>query len=77
MLPLYRAGDVIIVDPAAQVRKGDRVVAKTRDGEVMAKLLERRSAKQIELKSLNPDYENRVFAPNELEWIARIVWASQ
>ncbi len=77
MLPLYREGDVVIVDPDAQVRKGDRVVAKTRDGEVMAKLLERKTTKQIELKSINPEHENRVFSPDELEWIARIVWASQ
>ncbi|MGD9915566.1 MAG: helix-turn-helix transcriptional regulator, partial [Rhizobiaceae bacterium] len=29
MLPLYRNGDVLIVNPAASVRKGDRVVVKT------------------------------------------------
>jgi len=44
MMPLYREGDIIIVDPTAQVRKGDRVVAKTREGEVLAKTLERRNA---------------------------------
>ena len=54
MLPLYRAGDVIICSPEASVRRGDRVVVKTRDGEVMAKELRRRTAKTIELASLNP-----------------------
>src|SRR6185436_6430437 len=34
MKPAYRAGDVIIVSPGATVRKGDRVVVKTKDGEV-------------------------------------------
>ena len=29
MLPAYRDGDVIIVSPAAPVRRGDRVVVKT------------------------------------------------
>jgi signal peptidase I len=29
MLPLYREGDIIIVSPTAQVRRGDRVVVKT------------------------------------------------
>ena len=77
MMPLYREGDVVIVDPDAQVRKGDRVIAKTRDGEVMAKLLERKTTKKIELKSINPDHKTRVFTPDELEWIARIIWASQ
>ena len=35
MKPAYRNGDVIIVSPGANVRKGDRVVVKTKDGEVM------------------------------------------
>ncbi|MGH7247182.1 MAG: S24 family peptidase, partial [Pseudomonadota bacterium] len=37
MEPAYREGDVIVVSPAAPVRSGDRVMVKTRDGEVMAK----------------------------------------
>lgn len=77
MMPLYREGDIIIVDPIAQVRKGDRVVVKTKDGEVLAKLLERKTAKIVELKSINPEHKTLSFAPEELEWIARIVWASQ
>ena len=77
MLPLYRDGDVVIVDPALSVRSGDRVIAKTNQGEVMAKLLTRKTANQIELKSLNPEHDDRVFQPDELEWIAKIAWASQ
>lgn len=77
MMPLYREGDIIIVDPTAQVRKGDRVVAKTREGEVFAKTLERRNAKIVELQSINPEHETLKFAPEDLEWLARIIWASQ
>lgn len=29
MLPVYRDGDIVIVSPAASVRRGDRVIAKT------------------------------------------------
>ena len=47
MEPAYRNGDIIIVSPAAPVRRGDRVVVKTRSGEVMAKELKRQSAKSI------------------------------
>ena len=39
---------------APRVRKGDRVVVKTTAGEVMAKVLRRRTARKIELLSLNP-----------------------
>ncbi|MCB1478926.1 MAG: helix-turn-helix transcriptional regulator [Tepidamorphaceae bacterium] len=77
MLPLYRSGDVIIVSPGERIRPGDRVVVKTRSGEVMAKLLARKTAKLVELDSLNPDYERRTLSTGEIDWIARIIWASQ
>ncbi len=77
MLPLFRDGDVIIVSPEANVRRGDRVVVKTTDGEVMAKILARQTARRIELQSLNPEFENRTLAMTDVAWIARILWASQ
>lgn len=77
MLPLYRPGDIIILSPNAQVRKGDRVVVKTRDGEVMAKVLAKKSGKKIELQSVNPAYPPRAFEQHDIEWMHRIVWAQQ
>ena len=77
MEPAYREGDRIIVAPGAQVRKGDRVVAKTVDGEVMAKVLGRQTEKQVELISLNRDHPTRQFRPGDILWIARILWVSQ
>jgi phage repressor protein C with HTH and peptisase S24 domain len=77
MLPLYRNGDVLIVEPGATVRKGDRVVVRTAGGEVMAKVLVRQTAKLIELLSLNPEHPNREIPAKEVDWMARIVWASQ
>lgn len=77
MLPLYRAGDLLIVDPAVPVRNGDRVVVRTRGGEVMAKEMRRRTAKQVELASLNPEHEDRVVPAAEIDWIARVMWARQ
>jgi phage repressor protein C with HTH and peptisase S24 domain len=77
MLPLYRNGDVLIVEPGATVRKGDRVVVKTNAGEVMAKVLERQTTKSVSLVSLNPEHPGREIPVAEVEWVARIVWASQ
>jgi phage repressor protein C with HTH and peptisase S24 domain len=77
MLPLYRDGDVVIVQPGAAIRRGDRVVVKTKSGEVMAKVLSRQSSKRVELVSLNPDHPDRVVAAADIDWIARIIWASQ
>jgi len=77
MLPLYRNGDVLIVEPGAPTRKGDRVVVKTTAGEVMAKVLDRQTVKSIVLVSLNPAHPDRDIPTRDIEWVARIVWASQ
>jgi phage repressor protein C with HTH and peptisase S24 domain len=77
MEPAYRDGTVIVVSPAASIRRGDRVAVKTREGEVMVKELKRRTSKSIELRSINPDHAERSLSVRDVLWIARIVWASQ
>jgi phage repressor protein C with HTH and peptisase S24 domain len=77
MEPVFRDGDIVIVSPNAPVRRGDRVVVRTRAGEVMAKQLARRSARRVELKSLNPAHADYSFELVEITWLHRIVWASQ
>ncbi|MGA7546789.1 MAG: helix-turn-helix transcriptional regulator [Methyloceanibacter sp.] len=77
MQPLYRDGGILVVSPNAGVRKGDRVVLRTTDGEVVAKVLVRRTAKTIQLASVNPAHPNLVFPVDRIDWIARIVWESQ
>jgi phage repressor protein C with HTH and peptisase S24 domain len=77
MLPLYRDGDVVIVSPSAQIRRGDRVVVRTADGEVMAKTLIRQTSRELELGSFNPEHPPRIVALRDVDWVARIVWASQ
>ncbi len=77
MEPFYRAGDIIVVSPAAEVRRGDRVVVKTREGEVLAKQLIRKTVSKIELHSWNSSHPDLTFSLEEVDWMARIVWASQ
>jgi len=77
MEPTFRDGTVIIISPAATVRKGDRVVVKTKDGEVMVKELKRRTAKSVELLSINPAHKERTLPIRDVMWMARILWASQ
>ena len=77
MAPVLRAGDRILVAPNEAVRKGDRVVVKTIDGEVMAKELYKQTAHKIELISLNPEYDDRILSKKDVSWMARIVWVSQ
>lgn len=77
MEPVYRDGDVIVVSPNAQVRRGDRVVVKTRDGEVLAKVLARQTARTVELASFNPAHPPLTVPAEAVAWMARILWASQ
>ena len=77
MLPVYREGDVIIVSPSATIRKGDRVAVKTVDGQVMAKTMQRQTAKTVELVSINPEHEPKTIDMKDIDWMARIIWASQ
>jgi phage repressor protein C with HTH and peptisase S24 domain len=77
MKPVFRDGDIIVVSPGTPIRRGDRVVVKTRAGEVMVREMKRRTAKALELQSLNPSHADRTLSSGEVEWIARILWASQ
>jgi phage repressor protein C with HTH and peptisase S24 domain len=77
MEPAYRDGTVLVVSPAATVRRGDRVIVKTRDGEVTARELRRRTAKSIELRALGSQYAECTLAVDDVLWIAHIMWASQ
>jgi phage repressor protein C with HTH and peptisase S24 domain len=77
MEPVYRDGCVILVSPAAALRKGDRVVVKTKDGAVILKELKRRAPKAIELRSIGPSPKDHTLPARDVMWMARILWASQ
>lgn len=77
MLPLYRDGDVVVVSPTAQMRRGDRVVVRTKGGEVLVKVLYRQTPRTVELHSLNPAHPPRTIEVRDIEGMGRIVWASQ
>lgn len=77
MEPLYRQGDRLIVSPGAPIKIGDRLVLKTTDGEVMAKILAGKSAATVELASFDPAQSDLVFPRKRIAWMHRIVWVSQ
>lgn len=77
MVPVFRPGDKIIVSPGASVRPKDRVVVKTKEGEVLVKELKRQTKTALTLASANPAYEDRVVKMRDVEWIGRVLWVSQ
>jgi phage repressor protein C with HTH and peptisase S24 domain len=77
MAPIYRDGTVILVSPAATVRKDDRVLVKTKDGQITVREFKRRTPKVIELQALTQAQEDETLPARDVIWMARIVWASQ
>lgn len=77
MVPVYPDGTIVIVSPAASIRRGDRVVIKTTDEAVTIGELKRRTARSVELLSIDSARAERTLPVRDVLWIARVVWASQ
>jgi phage repressor protein C with HTH and peptisase S24 domain len=75
--PAYRDGTVLLVSPNASIRRGDRVVVKTKDGKIAVAELKRRTSKLIELRSLDAAPAERTVPLRDVLWMQRILWASQ
>ncbi len=70
MEPVYKHGDILIVEPNRQTQTGDLVIAKATDGTVYFKLFQRagKNAEVIRLVSLNPLFSAMEFEGQGLEW---------
>ena len=77
MEPEHKAGDTVIVSSSEQVRGGDKVILKTTKGEVMFKVLVRQNTERVVVKSLNPRFDNQEIPQKKVDWIHRVIWASQ
>lgn len=77
MEPLYRSGDILVVSPTADIRQGDRIVARMDDGQVMAKELIKSNHDTIYLGSLNGSHQTISCPKHKIQWVARILWVSQ
>jgi phage repressor protein C with HTH and peptisase S24 domain len=43
----------------------------------MAKVMQRQTARTVELASLNPEHPTKIIDLRDVDWMARIIWASQ
>lgn len=75
--PAYQNGDILIVSPSTAPRRGDRVLIRTTQGEVLIRRLVRQTAKKIELQSLSVPAKDSSLAVDDIALLARIIWASQ
>ena len=65
------------MSPAAAIRRDDRVVVKVRDGRLIVRELRRRTARAIELRTLDSSRSEDALLTDDIDWIARIAWVSQ
>lgn len=78
MEPLYRQGDILIIEPdAANLRRGDRVVIKLVGGTILARQLNRNGEKQVSLSAFHADEADTVLDKDNVLWMSRILWVSQ
>lgn len=75
--PVYRDGDIIIVSPQAEIRRGDRVVARTTDGRLHISELSRKTALRLEMQSILDASKTELMDITDLDWLVRIQWTSQ
>ena len=75
--PIYRDGDVVVVSPSAEIRRGDRVVIQASDGSVKIRRVGRQDADGVLLEPLASAGSGEYLPVAETRWIARILWASQ
>lgn len=75
--PFYRAGDILIVAPIEAVRRKDRVLVRLTSGALKLFALERQTKSAFEFLGLTPPHRAVQLERTSVEWVARIIWASQ
>lgn len=77
MEPLYRDGDVLFIAPSAPTKPGNRVVVKLKNNDIAVKVLKEATGDSFAFHAVNPDHGDVSVDGAEVEWIARIVYATQ
>jgi phage repressor protein C with HTH and peptisase S24 domain len=77
LLPVFRDGDTVVVSPVAGLRRGDRVVLKTTEGEIMVTQLVRRGGRRVDVMALNGAQAEAGFSIDQVAFVHRIIWVSQ
>lgn len=75
--PPYREGDILIVSPTAQVRRGDRVLVRTTDARLFAADVVRRTVRRTTLRDLRSNDAPEGLTAEQISWLVRILWVSQ
>ena len=75
--PTHKTGDLIVVSPSSGIRRGDRILARLRDGEMIVGSLVRRTTQKVTITPVSHVGEEIVVETRRVAWLARIIWLSQ
>jgi phage repressor protein C with HTH and peptisase S24 domain len=59
------------------LRRGDRVVLKTTEGEIMVTQLVRRGGRRVDVMALNGAQAEAGYSVDQVAFVHRIIWVSQ
>lgn len=77
MLPLYRHGDRLIVSDSLPITVGDRILVESRDHGMLGGTLLHRDSKCVAVMLGGQSRREVLVDSSEVEFLGRIVWASQ
>ncbi len=72
-----RPGSLLVISPSSSVRRHDRVMLKSRNGEVRFGTLKRKTAQQCTIVERDGEEQELTLPARDIAWITRIVWVSQ
>jgi len=75
--PSFRDGDVLIVAPGLAIRRGDKIAVRRASGKLELTSLHRQTSSRVEFSSLAGPGTRYSLDRSEIDWMARIIWASQ
>ena len=73
--PLFHEGERLVLSPGAVPRRDDSVLARTHGGDLLARVLVRRTANVVELAV--PGGAAATYDVRDLVWLARVIWVSR
>lgn len=77
MKPLFRAGCTLIADLDEKPGKHDRVLIYSKKDGLKAGILNAAPKRTVSILLPDEDFRESTYSDSDIEWIARILWASQ
>ena len=75
--PIYCEGDNLIVSPGAKIEPGNKVVIRMKDGSIAVRRYVGGTEGHVTLSKLQDEDVCKTVSRDEIDWMARIIWASQ